>query len=148
MGFGVAYKSLMSPRLSHLLETSLYVQDLDASKAFYQRLFGLETLLEDERMVALALPASAVLLLFRAGGSARPSETPGGTIPPHGSEGAQHLCLAVPVGSLPEWDRHLMLSGVAVESRVIQTHGGTSLYFRDPDGHSLEIATPGLWPTW
>ena len=39
-----------------------------------------------------------------------------------------------------------MVSGVAVESRVIQTHGGTSLYFRDPDGHSVEVATPGLWP--
>ncbi|MDQ3753396.1 MAG: glyoxalase, partial [Acidobacteriota bacterium] len=23
--------------------------------------------------------------------------------------------------------------------------GGTSLYFRDPDNHLLELATPGLW---
>jgi catechol 2,3-dioxygenase-like lactoylglutathione lyase family enzyme len=26
--------------------------------------------------------------------------------------------------------------------------GGTSLYFRDPDGRSVELATPGIWPTY
>jgi catechol 2,3-dioxygenase-like lactoylglutathione lyase family enzyme len=33
-----------------------------------------------------------------------------------------------------------------VESRIHWARGGTSLYFRDPDGNSLEVATPGLWP--
>ena len=39
--------------------------------------------------------------------------------------------------------------------RVLETalyvdnlEGGTSLYFRDPDGHSVEIATPGVWETY
>jgi len=26
--------------------------------------------------------------------------------------------------------------------------GGTSLYFRDPAGHLVELATPGLWSTY
>jgi catechol 2,3-dioxygenase-like lactoylglutathione lyase family enzyme len=26
--------------------------------------------------------------------------------------------------------------------------GGRSVYFRDPDGHSVELATPGLWETY
>ena len=131
-----------------MLETAIYVDDLERSRLFYRRIFGLETLLEDDRMVALELPGQAVLLLFVRGGSAEPSRVPGGVIPPHGAEGVQHLCLAVPAASLSEWDRHLMLNGVIIESRVIQTHGGTSLYFRDPDGHSLEVATPGLWPNY
>ena len=138
----------MSPVISHLLETSLYVSDLDVSKTFYQTVFGLSQLLEDERMVALALPGSAVLLLFKRGASKSPSPVPGGIIPPHDGGGSQHLCLAIPAPTLQEWERHLMLHGVAIESRVIQSHGGTSLYFRDPDAHSVEIATPGLWPTF
>jgi catechol 2,3-dioxygenase-like lactoylglutathione lyase family enzyme len=73
---------------------------------------------------------------------------PGGTIPPHDASGAQHVCLAIPVASLEVWEQHLAGHGIVIESRVIQTHGGTSLYFRDPDGHSLEVATPGLWPTY
>ena len=138
----------MPPPLSHLLETSLYVGDLDAAAAFYRRVFALPVLLEDERMVALALPGSAVLLLFRRGGSTHPSMVPGGLIPAHDAQGAQHLCLAIPVASLQDWERHLLEHDIVIESRVIQSHGGTSLYFRDPDGHSLEVATPGLWPIY
>jgi len=32
-----------------------------------------------------------------------------------------------------------------VEGRVDWPAGGKSVYFRDPDGHMLELATPGLW---
>lgn len=134
--------------MSHLLETSLYVGDLDVSAAFYGRVFGFPVLLAEPRMVALQLPGTAVLLLFRRGGSVEASPVPGGVIPPHDGRGTQHLCFAVPLAALQEWDRHLMASGVAIESRVIQSHGGTSLYVRDPDGHSVEVATPGLWPNF
>lgn len=126
----------------------MYVDDLERSRTFYQRVFGLKTLLEEDRMVGLELPGSSILLLFSRGGSVLPSLTPGGAIPPHDAAGSQHLCLGIPAASLLEWERHLMLSGVAIESRVIQAHGGTSLYFRDPDHHSLEVATPGLWPNY
>ncbi|MDF2970539.1 MAG: glyoxalase, partial [Microvirga sp.] len=37
---------------------------------------------------------------------------------------------------------------IPIESRVTWPRGGTSLYFRDPDGHVLELATPGLWATY
>lgn len=136
----------MKPRLSRILETSLYVADLARSKRFYQETFGFEPFLQDHRMIALGVPGDAVLLLFRIGGSTAPSPTPGGVIPPHDGRGVQHLCFAIPLASLDDWVGHLRQGGIALESRVVQTHGGTSLYFRDPDGHSLEVATPGLWP--
>ena len=134
-----------APRLSHLLESSLYVQDLDRSRAFYRRLFGLEELLSEERMSGFAIPGGSILLLFKQGGSTHPSLTPGGTIPPHDSSGTQHLAFAIPKSELEAWESHLAAQQIQIESRVTQRFGGTSLYFRDPDGHSLEIATPGLW---
>jgi len=28
------------------------------------------------------------------------------------------------------------------------SRGGESLYFRDPDDHLVELATPGIWATY
>lgn len=136
------------PRVNGVLETSLYVGDLDRSRAFYQHVFGFEPFLAEDRMVGLGVPGGQVLLLFRRGGSEMPSVVPGGLIPGHGGSGAQHVCFAIPLAELNRWERHLEDQGVPVESKVVQKFGGTSLYFRDPDGHSVEIAVPGLWPNY
>ena len=136
------------PRVSGVLETSLYVEDLDRSRAFYQRLFGFEQFMCDHRMCALGVPGEQVLLLFRHGMTDEPAPAPGGFIPPHHGRGALHLCFAIPYGELAAWESHLARSGIEIESRLHWPRGGTSLYFRDPDGHSLEVATPGLWPNF
>ena len=136
-----------APRLSGIMETSLYVADPARAAAFYQDLFGLQAFFHDDRMIALGLPAGQVLLLFARGATDAPAPVPGGfVIPPHGGTGALHLCFAIPWGELGAWERHLAARGIAIESRVVWPRGGTSLYFRDPDGHSIELATPGLWP--
>jgi catechol 2,3-dioxygenase-like lactoylglutathione lyase family enzyme len=134
-----------APPVARILETSLYVVDLDRSQRFYQRLFGFDLLLRDDRMCALSVPGRQVLLLFRHRGSAQGSQTPFGRIPPHDGHGVQHLCFAIAHDALGQWEGHLSERGIAVESRLDWPKGGSSLYFRDPDGHSLEVATPGLW---
>jgi len=35
--------------------------------------------------------------------------------------------------------------GIPIEDRKTWDRGGQSIYFRDPDGHLLELATPGVW---
>lgn len=139
---------LAVPRVSHILETSLYVADLERARDFYERVFGFEVFMNDQRMCSLGVPGGGVLLLFRRGTTADPSPTSGGTIPAHHGEGAVHLCFAVPRGELQSWERHLAAVGISPESRVVWGRGGESLYFRDLDGHSLEVATPGLWPNY
>ena len=134
------------PRLGGVLETSLYVAELDRAREFYRRVFRLEVFFQDGRMCALGVAPGQVLLLFRHGTTNAPAPVPGGFIPPHGASGGAHLCFAIPLGELAAWETHLHKLGIAVESRVTWRRGGTSLYFRDPDGHSLEVATPGLWP--
>jgi catechol 2,3-dioxygenase-like lactoylglutathione lyase family enzyme len=135
------------PRVSGVLETSLYVDDLDRAEAFYQRLFGFELFVHDGRMTALGVPGSQLLLLFKRGSTDEPAPAPGGSfIPPHNGVGRLHVCFSIPFGELAEWERHLAREGVPIESRIHWPRGGTSLYFRDPDGNSIEVATPGLWP--
>lgn len=134
------------PRLSSILETSLYVADLDRSCGFYRRVFGFEQFIHDGRMCALGVPGSQVLLLFQHGSTNAPAPVPSGFIPSHHGAGELHLCFAIPLGELAAWEGHLRKLDIPVESRVNWSRGGTSLYFRDPDGHSLEVATPGLWP--
>lgn len=134
------------PPVTRILETSLYVEDLDRSAAFYRRLFGFQVMVHDFRMCAMAVPGREVLLLFKKGASTHPSETPYGFIPAHDSQGVQHLCFAIPRDALDAWRIHLETCGVPIESDLTWPGKATSLYFRDPDGHSIEVATPGLWP--
>jgi len=136
------------PRVSGVLETALYVEDLARARDFYRRLMGFELFFEDTRMVALGVPAGAVLLLFRRGGSVEDVAMPGGTIPGHDAHGRIHVAFAIPRGELSGWEAHLVASGVAVTSRMVWKRGGTSLYFDDPDGNVVEVATPGLWPNY
>ena len=135
-----------APPVTGVLETALYVADVDRAAGFYQRLFGSRVLLDEPgRMRALDVAGRQVLLLFLVGGSDRDNPVPGGVVPPHDARGRIHVCFAVPAGALDAWEAHLEALGVAVESRVHAERGATCLYLRDPDGHLVELATPGLW---
>lgn len=103
---------------------------------------------QDDRLVALDAGQGTVLLLFREKASLSGAMLPNGHIPPHDGAGPVHLALAIPADELSSWETHLAAAGVVIESRVHWDRGGTSLYFRDPDGHSVELATPGVWPTY
>lgn len=136
----------MRPR--RILETALYCSDARETGRFYSRLLGLTAVLESDRLVALDGGEGTVLLLFRRGHTEKGLATSGGFVPGHDGSGPVHLAFAIERGDVAAWEAHLEVLGVAVESRVTWTGGGTSLYFRDPDGHSVELATPGTWATY
>jgi catechol 2,3-dioxygenase-like lactoylglutathione lyase family enzyme len=128
-----------------ILETALYVSDLPRARAFYVDVFGCELLLDTPRLVALSVAGRSVLLLFQRGATDAPLPTAGGVVPGHGGNGVQHLAFAIAADTVASWLDRLAAAGVPVESRVTWERGGESLYVRDPDGHSVELATPGLW---
>ena len=137
--------------ISRLLETALYVEDLERSARFYQQVLGLTSLegftVETGSRVLhpLHVPGGQVLLLFLKGSCTTAAVLPGGTIPPHDGRGQLHLAFAISATELNGWRERLRSHGVPVEGETTWPRGGTSVYFRDPDGHLVELATPGLW---
>ncbi len=136
------------PTVNGLVEASLYVQDLDRSQRFYESLFGFEVLLRNERMCSFAITQGQVLLLFLQGASTGHTPVPGGIVPPHDGAGRLHLAFSISKADLTHWREHLASQGLAIESTINPPRGGTSLYFRDPDGHLIELATPGIWAVY
>lgn len=134
------------PKLSGVLETAIYVDDLARARRFYGQQLGLAAMYEDERMSAYDVGRSGVLLVFKRGASRDGAELPGGRIPGHDGHGPLHLAFAIAAEALQEWEQRLTGEGIAIESRVDWPRGARSIYFRDPDQHLLELATPGLWP--
>lgn len=135
-------------RLHGIKETCLTVADIDRSERFYHDVLGLATMEREAHFRALNVADAQVLLLFAQGQSLHPMPTPGGIIPPHDASGPSHVAFAIAAGDFNAWQARLTSHGVAIESTVHWPRGGTSLYFRDPDGHLLELVTPGIWPVY
>ncbi len=136
------------PPIRAILETALYVADVERAAGFYRGLFAFPELFRDSRLCALDVAGRQVLLLFLRGASTRPVQLPGGLLPPHDGHGQSHFAFAIDAEDLAQWRGWLSRNGVDVEGEVRWERGGTSLYFRDPDGHLVELATPGLWTTY
>jgi len=134
------------PELNAILEAALYCDDLDAAERFYGEVCGLERISRDPVRHVFFRCGPAVLLIFD------PAQTEsdlrsvaGAVIPTHGTRGPGHLAFRAEPDSREHWREHLRRHGVAVESEVDWPGGGWSIYFRDPAGNSLELATAALW---
>ena len=136
------------PDLTGVLETALYVDDLPRSIDFYKTVFGLEPMVADGRLCAFNVATGQVLLLFRKGATIAPIPTSAGAIPPHDGSGQLHMAFSIPATEWGNWERRLKDLQISIEREITWPEGGRSLYFRDPDGHLLELATPGVWPNY
>ena len=133
---------------SAILETCLSVTNLTRSREFYSELFGYVVMKSDERFCAFSIGGQQVLLLFLQGSDPQGATLPFGFIPAHGSTGRSHIGFSIPPDSLSAWRARLTEQDVAIESSFTWPGGGVSIYFRDPDGHLLELLTPGVWPIY
>ena len=128
-------------KISGVLETCLYVDDLVAAEAFYGKVLNLTSFSRVKDRHVFFKCGASMLLLFN------PAQTvkPGGDVPAHGAHGPGHIAFAVPADQIPAWRAHLQQAGVQIETEITWASGGQSIYFRDPAGNSLEIATMQVW---
>src|SRR5579875_944396 len=101
-----------------VLETSLYVSDLERAVAFYESVLGLRRIENG----------------YFAGGRGAALQV-----------GAGHVAFRVDPEDLPEWRKRLRDCGVTIEKEFAFEGQPPSVYFRDPDGNSLELAVSSIW---
>jgi 8-oxo-dGTP pyrophosphatase MutT (NUDIX family)/catechol 2,3-dioxygenase-like lactoylglutathione lyase family enzyme len=139
-------REVMAPPLQGVLETCLYADDLATAAGFYARVLGAEPFLEEASRHVFMRMGGSLVFLFRPEASRVPTpEGKGLPIPTHGATGPGHVAWSVDLEDLEAWRRHLMDHGVPIEEEIEWPHGARSLYFRDPAGNSLELATRSLW---
>ncbi len=129
--------------VSEVLESALYVSDLQAAEKFYTEILGLTLYSKLKGRHVFLRCGDRMVLIFNAEATA---VSPGGPrdAPTHGAKGEGHLAFAAKDREIDRWKQHLTENGVEIE-KEIHTQGGRSIYFRDPSQNCLEIASPRIW---
>jgi catechol 2,3-dioxygenase-like lactoylglutathione lyase family enzyme len=129
--------------VEQILETCLYVEDLEAAEEFYQRVLGLVAFSRVKGRHVFFRCGQSVFLLFNPTRTIKPEgDIP---VPTHGAPGPGHVSFAMQPADIPAWREHLRQNNVAIEAEITWPSGGYSIYFRDPTGNSVELATPQTW---
>lgn len=132
-------------KISGVLETVLYAEDLKAARQFYEEVLGLECFAEDEGRDVFFYCGDQVLLIFNPHRTSIKRPQGPGIPPPHGAFGQGHLCFQASDEEITQWRQYLEERGIAIEADFVWKTGGRSLYFRDPAGNSIEFAEPKIW---
>ncbi|RWO36100.1 MAG: glyoxalase/bleomycin resistance/extradiol dioxygenase family protein [Mesorhizobium sp.] len=129
-----------------ILESALYVTDLDAAEKFYTDVLGLDLLGKVDGRHLFFRCGDGVLLIFNAEATKVPPAPDARLkVPPHGTVGDGHLCFAASADEIVRWRAHLERKKIAIESEFEWPQGGRSIYVRDPSGNSIEFAEPRIW---
>jgi catechol-2,3-dioxygenase len=128
------------PTLSRILETVLYAEDMTAVEKFYSEVLELSLLTKEPGRSLAYTVGVDMLLIFYAPESLKKTN-----LPPHGTRGPGHMAFEMEENEYEAWKEHLTGRNVVIEKEVTWKSSARSLYFRDPSGNVLEIATPGVW---
>jgi len=118
--------------IDHLV---LYVEDIDASVAFYQRVLGMHKLVFGEARVALGFGSQKINLHPASHAYSPHAKQP--------AKGSADLCF-ISDTPLDQAMRHVSDCGVEIIEGPVPRTGATgklmSFYFYDPDGNLIEIS--------
>jgi catechol 2,3-dioxygenase-like lactoylglutathione lyase family enzyme len=132
--------SIRGMNILKILETCLYAEDLEQAEEFYTRVLGLQLFARERGRHLFFKCGNQMLLIFEPSKTIKETE-----IAPHGALGPGHVAFAVPDSELDVWAVRLRDHGVGIEKILSWPKGGRSIYFRDPAGNCLELASPRIW---
>ena len=135
----------MESPIAAILETALYVDDLDAAEAFYGGVLGLEKISRAGDRHIFYRCGPGVLLIFNPDETEKPAAPDALPVPAHGARGKGHVCFRLKDDDFAAMLDRLNENGIAIESDLRWPNGARSIYFRDPAGNSLECAEGKLW---
>ena len=122
--------------LSHISAISLFVEDVPAAKAFYEAIFGVEVVFEDETSACVKFDDLFVNLLLSS--SAQQQVEPA---PVAGPESGSRFQLSIWIDDVDAVCAALQERGVELLTGPVDRPWGMRVAtFTDPDGHSWEIA--------
>ncbi len=122
-------------------ETCLYIRDLDQTEAFYHGQLGFPVIGKVADRHVFFRAGASVLLCFIAETTKADTK-----LPPHFGSGNLHLAFEVKPAAYENWKRKIQESAIAIVHEQKWNEGVYSFYFRDPDGHLLEILPEkGVW---
>ncbi len=128
------------PKLSRILETALYVEDMAAAEKFYSQVLELPLLDKEAGRMLVYTVGVDMLLICHA-----PETLKRTSVPPHGTTGPGHVAFEVDEDEYDVWKKHLAEQNVKIEREATWKNSARSIYFFDPSGNVLEIGTPGIW---
>ena len=104
-----------APRVRGIIESAIYVEDMQRSIDFYRDVVGLPKADQEvaRRLNAMVVGPYQVLLICSRGGAVKPIEFRGGRVPPHDGSGPLHLAFGVEIKARKAPCRHYGRSRLA-----------------------------------
>ena len=121
-------------------ETSLYVEDLDRTESFYNGKLGLKVISKMKGRHIFFRAGSSVLLCFIAETTKQSKNGVG-----HFGSGNMHIAFEVSRGKYDEVKEQVHSGDIEIIFEQEWSGEYRSFYFRDPDGHLLEVVPAGMW---
>lgn len=127
-------------KITKIKETCLYVKNLSRTEKFYHELLGFPVISKKAGRHIFFRVGSDVLLCFISEITENDKN-----LPPHFGSGEQHLAFEVSGNDYQEMKNDLLKLSIKIIHEEHWRKDIYSAYFKDPDGHLLEIVTEGLW---
>ena len=126
--------------VSNIKETCLYVGDLYKTKAFYHEKLALPLISLVDGSHVFFKAGTSVLLCFLSESSSVQT-----TLPPHHASGHIHFAFETEGSNYQNCKEWIINMDIEIVHEQKWANNKMSFYFRDPDGHLVEIVEQGLW---